>query len=221
MVSLAETMRGKHASLSKTWHRWIQMFHKFHPSVTTKGFWLYADSEATRRNISEPFFSIQCSLQRPQFNQMRGRALSTITGMRIGKNLTDRLRKICLNALFFIVELQSPYNANIHTRLLLKFKKLQRYNKSYHNQVPLFAQSETQYSEGRPCGKITCNNIIIIIMSRHQHTYPWPSLSPPLPIVHCFRQVFLVTSCIDTELLYVGSSWLSCLCSSMWKGPQE
>ena len=40
-------------------------------------------------------------------------------------------------------------------------------------------------------------------------------LSPPSPIIHCFRQVFRITSCIGTELLYVGSSWSSCLCSSM------
>ena len=29
------------------------------------------------------------------------------------------------------------------------------------------------------------------------------------------------TSCISTELLYIGSSWSSNLCSSMWRGPQE
>ena len=46
-------------------------------------------------------------------------------------------------------------------------------------------------------------------------------LSLPLPIVHWFRQVFRATSRIGTELLYVGSSWLSCLCSFMWRGPQE
>ena len=45
--------------------------------------------------------------------------------------------------------------------------------------------------------------------------------SPPLSIIHCFQQVFRATSCIGTELLYVGSSWSSCLCSSMWRGPQE
>ena len=39
--------------------------------------------------------------------------------------------------------------------------------------------------------------------------------SPPLLIVHCFRQVLRATSRIGTELLYVGSSWSSCLCSSM------
>ena len=49
---------------------------------------------------------------------------------------------------------------------------------------------------------------------------PYP-LSPPLPIVRCFRQVFRATSCIGTELLYVGSSWSFYFCSSMWRGPQE
>ena len=46
-------------------------------------------------------------------------------------------------------------------------------------------------------------------------------LSPLFSIVHCFRQVFRVTSRIGTEMLYVGSSWSSCLCSFMWRGPQE
>ena len=40
-------------------------------------------------------------------------------------------------------------------------------------------------------------------------------LLPPLPIVHFFLLVFRATSRIGTELLYVGSSWSSCLCSSM------
>ena len=40
-------------------------------------------------------------------------------------------------------------------------------------------------------------------------------LSLSLHIVHCFRQVLRTTSRIGTELLYVGSSWSSCLCSSM------
>ena len=46
-------------------------------------------------------------------------------------------------------------------------------------------------------------------------------LLPPFSIVHCFQKVFRATSHISTELLYVGSRWLSCLCSSMWWGPQE
>ena len=46
-------------------------------------------------------------------------------------------------------------------------------------------------------------------------------LSQPVSIVHRFRRVLKSTSCIGIELLYVGSSWSSCLCSSMWRGPQE
>ena len=45
--------------------------------------------------------------------------------------------------------------------------------------------------------------------------------SPPFSIVHCFQQVFKSTSRIGTYLLYLGSSWSSCFCSSMWSGPQE
>ena len=46
-------------------------------------------------------------------------------------------------------------------------------------------------------------------------------LSPQQQIVHCFRQVLRATSRIGTELLYVDSSWTSCLCSSIWRGPLE
>ena len=47
------------------------------------------------------------------------------------------------------------------------------------------------------------------------------TLSPYLRVVHCFQQVLRATPHIGTELLYVGLSWSSCLCSSMWRGPQE
>ena len=43
--------------------------------------------------------------------------------------------------------------------------------------------------------------------------------SPLLPIVHRFWQVFRATSLILTELLYVCSSWSSCFCSAMCRGP--
>ena len=56
------------------------------------------------------------------------------------------------------------------------------------------------------------------------HAAPLAWISDPFSslffIVHCFQQVFRATSCIGTEL-YVGSSWLSCLCSSMRRGQQE
>ena len=44
-------------------------------------------------------------------------------------------------------------------------------------------------------------------------------LSPLLPIVHRFWQVFRATSRILTELLCVCSSWPSCFCSVIWGGP--
>ena len=43
--------------------------------------------------------------------------------------------------------------------------------------------------------------------SRHAINTDIPDLlSPPNPIVHCFRQIFRSTSRIDTELLYIASS---------------
>ena len=57
--------------------------------------------------------------------------------------------------------------------------------------------------------------------SRHAINTDIPDpLLPTLPIIHFFRQVFRATSRIYTELLYVGSSWPSCLCSFIWWGPQ-
>ena len=57
---------------------------------------------------------------------------------------------------------------------------------------------------------------IIIIMLRHQHGPPWPSLANRL-----YRPLLLVSLQdyirINTDLLYVGSSWSSCLCLSMWR----
>ena len=47
------------------------------------------------------------------------------------------------------------------------------------------------------------------------------TLSQPVSIVHCSWEVFKATSCIKTKLLYIGFCWSSCLCSSMWRGPQE
>ena len=44
---------------------------------------------------------------------------------------------------------------------------------------------------------------------------------PPVSIVHHSWEVFKAISCIGTEQLYIGSSWCSCLCSSMWRGSQE
>ena len=46
-------------------------------------------------------------------------------------------------------------------------------------------------------------------------------LSLPISIVFGSREVFTALSWISTELLYISSSWSSCLCSPMWRGPQE
>ena len=47
-------------------------------------------------------------------------------------------------------------------------------------------------------------------------TSSWPS-----PTTHHFQLVLKVRSHIGTELLYVGFCCSSCLCLSMWRGPQE
>ena len=59
---------------------------------------------------------------------------------------------------------------------------------------------------------------IFIIFGHHQHHVALPAqisltLSRHQSIIHCFGGY--------TMYRHRGSSWLSCLCSSMWKGPQE
>ena len=63
--------------------------------------------------------------------------------------------------------------------------------------------------------KIICINTSII-MSRHQSGYPTSVLYLQQLSAGTQGQIP-----IGTELLYVGSNWPSCLCSSMWRGPQE
>ena len=46
-------------------------------------------------------------------------------------------------------------------------------------------------------------------------------LSPPVSIVYRTREVFKAISSIGTKLLYIGSSWSSYVCSSMWRGQHE
>ena len=46
-------------------------------------------------------------------------------------------------------------------------------------------------------------------------------LSTPFSVIHRFRQVLRAPSRIGTELLYVGSSWLSCFARPCEWGPQE
>ena len=62
--------------------------------------------------------------------------------------------------------------------------------------------------------------IMIIIMSHNQRESP-----RPFPAILLYLPLLLVdlqaTSCFGTELLYVSSSWSSCLYSSMCMSPQE
>ena len=62
--------------------------------------------------------------------------------------------------------------------------------------------------------------IIIIIIIMYQHGYFWPSHHTSLLSIASGRSSRLhpvsAQSCC-----YAGSSWASCLCSSMWRGPQE
>ena len=46
-------------------------------------------------------------------------------------------------------------------------------------------------------------------------------LQTPFSIVHRSLWVFKATSCIGTEVLYVGSSQSSYICSFMWRATQE
>ena len=61
----------------------------------------------------------------------------------------------------------------------------------------------------------------ILIMSHHQHGYAWTSLVT-LSIVHCFRQVFkgYIPYRHRAAVIKVWAS-RPCLCSAMWRGPQE
>ena len=64
--------------------------------------------------------------------------------------------------------------------------------------------------------------IYIYISSCHAASIELPDFPlPPFSIVHSSQLVFKAISCISTELLHIGSSWSSCLCSSMWRGPLE
>ena len=58
--------------------------------------------------------------------------------------------------------------------------------------------------------------IIIIIMSCCQRRSPWPSL-----ITRLYRSSLPIGLqgyiLYQSALLYIGSTWMSCLCSSMWK----
>ena len=102
--------------------------------------------------------------------------------------------------------------------------------KTFPPDTPLFCNVPCHI---KPCGLF--NTKSYLHTHTHTHTYIHiyisschaistdilDSLSPLLPIIHCYEQILRATSHIGTELLYVISSWSSCLCTSMWRGPQE
>ena len=79
----------------------------------------------------------------------------------------------------------------------------------FHTDVPVLADQEHSYNRSGSSSYRAARMDI-----------PDP-LSPHLPIVHRFWQVFRATFRILTELLYVCSSWSSCFCSAICGGPQE
>ena len=73
-----------------------------------------------------------------------------------------------------------------------------------------------------PCGIFFCDLVPSSWSSCHAaSTNIHDPLPPPVTVVHCSWYVFKVTSCISTELLYIDTSWSSCLCSSMGRSPQD
>ena len=81
------------------------------------------------------------------------------------------------------------------------------YNNNHDNKSASEETKQLQYME----------QVIIIISSscRAISTDISDPFSPPLPIIHCFRQVLKATPHILTELLYEGLSWLPCFCLAM------
>ena len=116
----------------------------------------------------------------------------------------------------------------VNIYIFLRFTKYSLLSETYH--VTSWGSiSECLWRCGPPpfslsfkskCSILTCSVACAIISFNHyHHVVPsaWISLtlsSLPFSIVHCFWQVLWATSCIGTELWYVGSSWSFYLCRS-------
>ena len=92
--------------------------------------------------------------------------------------------------------------------------------------VPMKEYSALPRSPELECNKdrsitfLVRNHYISSIYRASSTDFP-NSFSPFVSIVHLFQQVFYSTCCIRTELLYIGSNWSFCLCSSVWWCPLE
>ena len=125
------------------------------------------------------------------------------------QNSPDLLKGSCIYIYIYIyiyINDEDKWKSGIHYSS--NFYHLFRFTKIYHFSTHTHTHTHTHIY------------IYIYISSCRTISTDIPdSFYPFFSSVHCFRQVFRATSCIGTELLYVGSSWSSCICSSMWKGP--
>ena len=84
--------------------------------------------------------------------------------------------------------------------------------------VPLYHHQIESYLKSCYCIQIICNKNCYLKLPSSYHAasmdLPDPLL-PPISIVHHSWKVFQATSGIGPELLYIGSSWSFCICSSM------
>ena len=118
------------------------------------------------------------------------------------KGITENRNKTCLvEGSYFSIAVRILMAANVMSLCWILFLKSCWITKQPSNTSSMASSSSSSSS--------SCHTISTDL--------PDPLL-PPFSIVHCFQQVFRATSHISIELLYVGSSWLSCLCSSMWGG---
>ena len=92
--------------------------------------------------------------------------------------------------------------------------------KSEHNSTPGFRTHLLRRCKSSTLSSTLCEPPPVSSPScRTASTDLSDPLSPPVSIVYRSRDVFHATSCIGTELLYIGSCWLTYICSSMWMGP--
>ena len=68
---------------------------------------------------------------------------------------------------------------------------------------------------------LVTEGVLFAEMHHHHHHEVMPSALISLTLTRHPSLSSIATSCIGPELLYVGSSWSSCLYSSMWRSPQE
>ena len=110
----------------------------------------------------------------------------------------------------------------IPLRLIFSLRKFHCHGKVTYSSIrsPQKKQTKNKQQKTNKQKKSSCLRYISSSSSCRAVSTDIPDpLSSLLPIVHCFWQVLRATSRILTELLYVDSSWSSCFCSAIWRGP--